>query len=222
MTVHAPAERPRILAELTRRPGRTAYEVAGSLGYGKPESRLIARIIQRLHQDGVLTAVTEFRPAMGRPASVYSIAPPGTPPPPRRTETPAQAERRRARDRAGAARRRARAAGKTAPEPGDDQRLVLLRPAAASLGTAGRQAACRDAGPDLFFPPEDEEPQDRAVRVTKARAVCMACPIRVACLEVAQANEEVCGVFGAVDFETERAGRSTQTTRPAVAAAGRA
>ena len=59
MTVHAPAERPRIFAELARRPGQTAYEVAAALGYGKPASRRVASIIKRMHQDGVLVA--EFK-----------------------------------------------------------------------------------------------------------------------------------------------------------------
>src|SRR5512135_646840 len=224
MTVGAPIERPRILARIAERPGQTAYELAAALGYGKPDSRRIAEIVQRLWNDGALVAGTAFRPALGRQARIYYIAPPGTRP--RLTaETPEQAERRRASNRgsngASKARTRARAAGKTV-RPGPDRRLTVLRPAAASLGRDSERAACRDADPDLFFGPGSEWPKARAARVTRARAYCFACPIRLACLEVARANRETYGVWGAVDFETERGQRSPQTTRPAVTAADRA
>ena len=220
MTVHASAERPRILAEITERPGRTAYEVAGALGYGKPQSRRIEQIVRQLWDSGALVAGSAFRPALGREARIYFIAPPGTGP--RLTaETPEQAERRRARDRVNKARSRARAAGKPA-KPRGVPHLRVLRPAVASLGRDSDLAACRTADPDLFFGPGSERPEARAARVAKARAVCFACPIRLACLEVAKANRELWGVWGGVDFETERGQRSTQTTRPAVAAADRA
>ena len=116
MTVSAPAVRPRILAELAERPGRTAYEVAAALGYGKPDSRRIAEIVQRLWDDGALVAGSAFRPALGRQARIYYLAPPGTRP--RLTvEPPERAERRRASNRASKARTRARATGK-AVRPG--------------------------------------------------------------------------------------------------------
>ena len=228
MTVYAPAERPRILAELAERPGQTAYEIADALGYGKPASRRIDRIVHQLWDSGVLVAGSAFRPALGREARIYFIAPPGTRP--RLTaETPEQAERRRARDRVSKARTRARAAGKPV-RPRGVPHLTVLRTAAASLGRDSQRAACRNADPDLFFGPGSEWPRARAERVAKARAICFACPIRVACLEVAQANREIYGVWGGVDFETERGvdfetergQRSTQATRPAAATAGRA
>jgi WhiB family transcriptional regulator, redox-sensing transcriptional regulator len=220
MTVHAPAERPRILAELAERPGRTAYEVAAALGYGKPDSRRINEIVRRLWNDGALVAGTAFRPALGRQARIYYIAPPGTRP--RLTaETREQAERRRASNRASKARTRARAAGKPV-RPRGVPHLTVLKTAAASLGRDSERAACRDAGPDLFFGPGSEWPKARAARVAQARAYCFACPIRLACLEVARANRETYGVWGAVDFETERGQRSRQATRPDVAASSRA
>ena len=209
MTVSAPAERPRILAELAERPGRTAYEVADALGYGKPGSRRIAEIVRQLWHSGALVAGSAFRPALGREARIYYIAPAGTRP--RLTvETPEQAERRRARDRVNKARSRARGA----PH--------LTVPAAASIARDSERAACRDADPDLFFGPGSEWPKARAARVAKARAYCFACPIRLACLEVARANQETYGVWGGIDFETERDQRSTQATRPDVAASSRA
>ena len=220
MTVHAPAERPRILAKLAERPGQTAYELAAALGYGKPDSRRIAEIVRRLWNDGALVSGTVYRPGIGRQARIYYIAPPGTRP--RLTvEPPERAERRRASNRASKARRRARAARK-AIRPGEDRRLAVLRPAAASIGRDSERAACRDADPDLFFGPGREWPRARGVRVAKARVYCFGCPIRVACLEMARANREVHGVWGGVDFETERDQRSTQATRPDVAASSRA
>ena len=95
-------------------------------------------------------------------------------------------------------------------------------PAAASIGRDSERAACRDADPDLFFGPGREWPKARAARVAKARAYCVACPIRLACLEVARANREAYGVWGGIDFETERDQCSTQATRPDVAASSRA
>ena len=218
MTVSAPIERPRILAKLADRPGLTAYELAAALGYRKPDSRRIAEIVQRLWNDGALVAGTAFRPGMGRQARIYYPAPPGTRP--RLTvENLERAERRRASNRASKARTRARAAGKPVKPRGVPHLTV---PAAASIGRDSERAACRDADPDLFFGPGSEWPKARAARVAKARAYCIACPIRSACLEAARANRETYGVWGGIDFETERAQRSAQATQLDVAASSRA
>ena len=221
MTVSAPAVRPRILAELTGRPGQTSYEVAAALGYGKPDSRYVAAIVTRMWRRGDLAAGTIFRPGQGRPVRIFAVALPGTPPRPRK-EPPDEAERRRARERVRKTRSRARTAGSQAPSPGGDRRRTVLRPAAASLGPDSRRAVCRNADPDLFFGTSDERPKARAARVAKARVCCFACPIRLACLRVAEANREVYGVWGGVDFETERGQRSAQAARADVAASGRA
>jgi WhiB family transcriptional regulator, redox-sensing transcriptional regulator len=192
MTVSAPAVRPRILAELAERPGLTSYELAAVLGYGKPDSRRIAEIVQRLWRGGALVAGSAFRPALGREARIYYLAPPGTRP--RLTvEPPERAERRRASNRASKARTRARAAGKH-----------LTVPAAASIGRDSERAACRDADPDLFFGPDREPAGERRRRVAKARAICASCPVWARCREAARANEERWGVWGGVDFEAER------------------
>ena len=216
MTVSAPAERPRILAELAERPGRTAYEVADALGYGKPDSRRIAEIVRQLWHS---------RCPRCRERVPSGTGPRGPDLLPRPARYTAAAHRRNPR------------AGRAAPgpQPGEQGPFAgpaagsrsrraphLTVPAAASIGRDSERAACRDADPDLFFGPGSEWPKARAARVAKARAYCFACPIRLACLEVARANRETYGVWGGIDFETERDQRSTQATRPDVAASSRA
>jgi WhiB family redox-sensing transcriptional regulator len=39
-----------------------------------------------------------------------------------------------------------------------------------------RTGACRDADPDLFFPPDSERGPRRAAREAAAKAVCRRCP----------------------------------------------
>jgi len=80
--------------------------------------------------------------------------------------------------------------------------------------------ACEATGPGLFFGPDDERAEARRRRVAQAKAVCQACPVRVACLATARANQERYGVWGGVDME--RIGRSPKATRPDAATSGRA
>lgn len=194
VAVSAPAERPRILAELTRRPGQTAYEVAAALGYGKPESRKLATIITQMWERGELAAGTTFRPRQGREVRIFAVANPGTPRRPRQ-ETRGQAERRRAAAQA----RQARSRAGRAVRPHPDRRTATRT----GLGRQVHAAACR-ADPDLFFGPDGERAADHDRRVAQAQAVCVSCPIRARCLEVAKANGERFGVWGGVDFETVR------------------
>jgi WhiB family redox-sensing transcriptional regulator len=196
MTVRAAVERPRILAYLAGHPGQTAYEVAAALGYGKPASHRIDELITQLWHKGALVYETAWRPSCGREARLWRIAPPGTPPPPR-DRSAAAAERRRRRNRMNKRRQRARAAGRHV-EPGAELHLpVPHRPAPAAWALPG-DGACRDEDPDLFFPGPGEDD-------SKAKAICAACPIRVACLRLAITNREVYGVWGGVNLETDRA-----------------
>jgi WhiB family redox-sensing transcriptional regulator len=57
-----------------------------------------------------------------------------------------------------------------------------------------RDAACRDADPELFFPVSDLGPGAR--QVAEAKAVCATCPVREACLAFALAEGLDAGVFG--------------------------
>ena len=50
-------------------------------------------------------------------------------------------------------------------------------------------AECRDADPDMFFPPE-------GVNIREARAVCARCPVQEQCLEYALKHNIEFGVWG--------------------------
>lgn len=62
-------------------------------------------------------------------------------------------------------------------------------------------AKCADYDPDLFFPVGSSGPALR--QAARAKAVCAQCPVRVDCLEWAQATEQTHGVWGGLD-EVER------------------
>lgn len=76
-----------------------------------------------------------------------------------------------------------------------------------------RDAACRDADPDLFFP---ELGPGMHAQIAEARRICAACPVRVACLHYAQARREPFGIWGG-ETEGRRpargAARATRTRR---------
>ena len=188
------AIRPAILAEVTVRPGQTSYEVAGRLGFHKQDRIRVAGIIARMWRGGVLTTGTTFRPRQGRPVRTFYPAPAPASPPLPEPQKPATARRRPVLSR-----------------------LRLVGPVMSSAELA--EAACRNADPALFFSRESEPERDRVRRVAQAREVCFGCPVRVACLNSATARRELWGFWGGTDFETER---STQATRPDVAASSRA
>lgn len=59
-----------------------------------------------------------------------------------------------------------------------------------------RQAACRGAGPELFFPANGEPSE-------AARAICAGCPVRRPCTDTAMADAALWGVWGGLG-ERER------------------
>ena len=62
-------------------------------------------------------------------------------------------------------------------------------------------AACRDADPDLFFPPD--EPEDdiaQEIREQAARAICVCCPVTGPCLDLALATSDVWSISGAMNY----------------------
>jgi WhiB family transcriptional regulator, redox-sensing transcriptional regulator len=65
-----------------------------------------------------------------------------------------------------------------------------------------RQAACRSADPELFFPVSSAGAS--LEQVAQAKAVCAACIVRRQCLQYAFAANEIYGVWGGMT-EEERA-----------------
>ncbi len=60
-------------------------------------------------------------------------------------------------------------------------------------------ALCRGNHSYLFFPPSTVERKDeRERRETKAKAICMVCPVRLDCLDFAMSIREPYGIWGAL------------------------
>lgn len=68
-----------------------------------------------------------------------------------------------------------------------------------------QRAKCKDEDPELFFPIGTTGPA--AEQIERARAVCMQCPVREACLEWALATGQDAGVWGGTSEEERRAMR---------------
>ncbi len=71
-------------------------------------------------------------------------------------------------------------------------------------------AACRDEDPELFFPAPRPAGRGRkvrqaikqiAIRTSKAKAICAACPVRHDCLAHAVVNGERDGIWGGLTEE---------------------
>lgn len=94
-----------------------------------------------------------------------------------------------------------------APTPG--------RASAASLALAegeswrGR-AACRRVDPDLFFPVGTSGPA--LAQVTRAKRLCLACPVRRPCLDWALRNGIQFGIWGGLTEDERRVLRRTFAT----------
>jgi WhiB family redox-sensing transcriptional regulator len=72
-------------------------------------------------------------------------------------------------------------------------------------------AACRDTSPELFFPIGTT---GQAVeQIDAAKAVCMACPAQVPCLEFALSSNQDSGVWGGTSEEDRRHLRRTYLSR---------
>lgn len=69
-----------------------------------------------------------------------------------------------------------------------------------------RDAACRDAPAELFFPVGTTGPAIRTIDA--AKAVCGACRVREACLAFALATAQDAGVWGGTTEEERRALRA--------------
>lgn len=70
-----------------------------------------------------------------------------------------------------------------------------------------REAACRSADPELFFPPDGERKGTGKSREDEAKAFCRQCKVAAECLEFAIKNKEP-GIWGGLnDDEREGLGR---------------
>lgn len=195
-----------VLAHLEEHPGLTAGELARIFGLANS----LYQVLYRLERKAAVVAVTAWEPAQGRRVSRWHIAPLGTVPAPAPPADPEAVRRIRERDRLSQRARRARARGLVIAPGMEPPSLRDLPAAAADLPAA----ACRTADPDLFFPPdlpEAERQRDRQARVTKAKAICVACPVRTECYAAAVANSEPWGIWAGVDFADRTTTMSNHT-----------
>ncbi|MHB8293287.1 MAG: WhiB family transcriptional regulator [Acidimicrobiales bacterium] len=72
-------------------------------------------------------------------------------------------------------------------------------------------AACRDIGPDVFFPVGTTG--QALVQIEAAKAVCRQCEARPACLEFALATNQESGVWGGASEEERRRMRKSWLAR---------
>jgi len=72
-------------------------------------------------------------------------------------------------------------------------------------------AACRQADPELFFPEGTTEPARR--QEGQAKQICMACPVRIACLSWALRQGVESGIWGGTDPGQRRAIRAVLIMR---------
>ena len=66
-----------------------------------------------------------------------------------------------------------------------------------------RDAACRDADPELFFP--DGDISSARAQVKTAKFICQGCPVSATCLNWALASGQEAGIWGGLT-EDERRG----------------
>ncbi|MGH9169544.1 MAG: WhiB family transcriptional regulator [Acidimicrobiales bacterium] len=93
--------------------------------------------------------------------------------------------------------------------------VSLGRHRAALLFDAGgwrSRAACRDMGPDLFFP-AGERAEDAVGQVAAAKAVCACCPVRLHCLTYALVASPEDGVWGGLALSERTALRRQRRLR---------
>ena len=177
-----------ILAHLEEHPGRTATELAR-------EFRLRNSLYKQLtvlEQRALVVGRQVWNPAMGRHVTRWTVAPPGTVPPPRPAPDPADISRRRERDTAAQRVRRAR-------------RNPPRRPAMRVAPSELTGAACKGADVNVFFGPDAEFVTARKQREAEAKAICARCPVRDACLAYALDSRQEYGIWGGANEDERRA-----------------
>ena len=177
-----------VLERLQARPGLTAGELERFFGL----RHSLLQTLRTLEQRARVVSVAAHEPAQGRRVSRWYVAPPGVVPPPRPPADPAAVRLQRERDRLSQRARRARRATPRVPGP------RTVPPALAG-------AACKGAGPDLFFGPDAERVTDRQRREDRAKAICAGCPVRRPCLAYALDSGQAFGIWGGADEDERRA-----------------
>jgi WhiB family transcriptional regulator, redox-sensing transcriptional regulator len=77
-----------------------------------------------------------------------------------------------------------------------------------ATGRAGNwrsAGACMHADPDLFFP--ISMTGRAAAQIAAAKAICAGCPVRRECLDYAQANEPIYGIWGGTTADDRQRAR---------------
>ncbi len=68
------------------------------------------------------------------------------------------------------------------------------------------RASCRGPHAEVFFPPAHfERKEDKLARESRAKAICLACPVRRPCLDYALAIREPHGIWGGLSEAERRA-----------------
>ena len=78
-----------------------------------------------------------------------------------------------------------------------------------------RDAACRDADPELFFP--DGDTRSARAQVKMAKLICRGCPVSATCLSWALDSNQEAGIWGGLTEDERRRlqhrGRGLRFTR---------
>jgi hypothetical protein len=173
-----------ILAHLNDHSWETSGEIGLVIGI---KGGTLRALLVDMRNKGQLVSGERWAPYMGRYVNTWSIAPPGTEPSPEPVSS-RERERRRERDRE--AKRRSRA--KLGTEPQRRSRFEPLEVPASAPVPDLTGAACVGADPELFF-------SSREADIAEARALCIACPVRLRCAQWADANDEEFGVWAGED-----------------------
>lgn len=79
------------------------------------------------------------------------------------------------------------------------------------------RALCVNRDPEWFYPvSQDHRSKEYIQHVRRAAAVCALCPVMDECFRYAQALGEQHGIWGGVDFGTNKAVRGVRTKRTLV------
>ena len=176
-----------MLEHLAAHPGLTATELARVFRLRAEPYRQLAA----LQRKALVVAAPVWHQDQGRNVTHWAPAPVGTVPPPCPAPDPAELRHRRERN---AAAQRARRARQNPPGQPPGRGVSALA-----------AAACKGAGPGLFFGPAAEFVSATTKREAAAKAICAGCPVRDACLAYALDTGQEYGIWGGLTEDERRA-----------------